>query len=67
MPLYAYRCDNCGAQFEKLMSLKERCDKSTLIFCPDCGCGEHTPLLSRTSFALKGGGWYKDGYSKNKS
>jgi len=46
------------------MSLKDKSDHRTQIFCPECGCGENTPLLNKTSFALKGGGWYKDGYSK---
>ncbi len=34
------------------------------VECPECGCQDVTPLISRTSFALKGKGWYKDGYTK---
>ena len=64
MPLYGYKCTECGAEFEKLMSLKEHYDDGIQIFCLDCGSGENTLLMSRTSFSLKGGGWYKDGYSK---
>ena len=30
--------------------------------CPNCG-KEIKRIISQTSFALKGGGWYKDGYS----
>jgi predicted nucleic acid-binding Zn ribbon protein len=44
------------------MSLREREDKNTHIFCPACGYSECTPLINKTSFSLKGGGWYKDGY-----
>lgn len=29
--------------------------------CPSCGAMAKR-LISQTSFALKGGGWYKDGY-----
>lgn len=64
MPLYAFKCTDCGSEFEKLMSVKQKCDSETVIFCPECGCPENKALLSRTSFSLKGGGWYKDGYSK---
>ena len=30
--------------------------------CPKCG-GTGKRLISQTSFTLKGGGWYKDGYA----
>ena len=64
MPLYRYRCANCEIDFEKIMSIKEKCDEETQALCPSCGCGELVPLLSKTSFSLKGEGWYKDGYQK---
>ena len=32
--------------------------------CPDCG-GKLLKKLSATAFQLKGGGWYKDGYSSS--
>ena len=36
--------------------------------CPHCGAHNTlSRLLSRTSFVLKGGGWYADLYSSNKS
>ena len=34
MPIYDYRCKECGAEFEKLMRLSEA-DRSPL--CPECG------------------------------
>ena len=36
------------------------------VECPDCGCLDVTRVVSRTNFSLKGGGWYKDGYTKGK-
>ena len=63
MPIYRYRCTNCEAEFEEIMTIVDRCNDKTLIFCPSCGCGENTPMLSKTSFSLKGGGWYATDYS----
>lgn len=30
--------------------------------CAFCGSEKTVPVLHKTSFALKGSGWYKDGY-----
>ena len=61
MPLFEYKCDDkkCEHKFEKLMRHDER-DK--IPTCPKCGGDSSTKLISRTSFALKGGGWASDGY-----
>ena len=32
--------------------------------CRDCS-GKLDKLISRTSFSLKGGGWYSEGYNKS--
>ena len=63
MPLYRYKCQNCETEFTKLLSFKQRENKDTQLFCPECGWHEHTNMISKTSFSLKGKGWYKDGYS----
>ena len=34
--------------------------------CPECG-GKMAKIMSRNSFQLKGGGWYKDLYSSSKN
>lgn len=60
MPLFEYRCPKCKHQLEKLVSGKDR-DK--LPRCPKCKEPEMQKLVSRSSFALKGGGWADDGYS----
>lgn len=61
MPLYEYRCDNCGNQFE----LRQKFSDEPAKECPECG-GHVNKLISQSAFALKGSGWYAEGYSKNK-
>jgi len=58
MPLYEYRCDSCGLVFE----VRQKFSDAPLTACRDCG-GPVRKLISRTAFALKGGGWYAQGYS----
>ena len=62
MPMYEYRCQKCGTEFEKLLRLSE-CDDPQSCPNEDCGEAETKRLVSRTSFSLKGGGWASDGYS----
>lgn len=57
MPLYEYGCTQCGKQTEVMQKISD----APLTQCPDCG-GTVERLISQTSFVLKGGGWYKDGY-----
>lgn len=59
MPIYEYKCES-GHEFELRQSIKDEPAKR----CPICQrrCQR---LISRTSFHLKGDGWYKDGYSSS--
>jgi len=66
MPIYRYECINCKEEFEKIMSLADRYENKIIIACPSCNSEENNILISRTSFSLKGAGWYKDGYSSAK-
>jgi putative FmdB family regulatory protein len=61
MPLYEYLCDNCGNQFE----LRQKFSDKPAEVCPECG-GHINKLISQSAFALKGSGWYAEGYSKGK-
>ena len=67
MPIYEYKCGKCGHQFETMQSITadplKECTKETGDKKNPCG-GELKKMISQTSFSLKGGGWYKDGYSK---
>lgn len=58
MPIYEYVCSKCAEITEKL----QRFDDPPLKTCSSCG-GRLKKIVSNTSFVLKGGGWYKDGYS----
>ncbi len=62
MPIYEYRCLDCGDEFEVIQGVSAR----PLRKCRKCG-GRLEKLISRTSFVLKGGGWYADGYSRSGS
>ena len=58
MPIYEYECRHCGS-FEHSQSIHDR----PLERCPKCR-RKVQRLISATSFTLKGGGWYSDGYQK---
>ncbi|MBI2378502.1 MAG: zinc ribbon domain-containing protein [Deltaproteobacteria bacterium] len=58
MPTYEYACSSCGKELE----LSQRIDEDPLTTCPECGLSTLERLVSRSSFALKGSGWYSDGY-----
>ena len=61
MPLYEYRCTKCENTFE----LRQKFSDAPASTCPSCG-GEVEKLISQSGFALKGKGWYGDGYSATK-
>jgi putative FmdB family regulatory protein len=63
MPIYEQRCKKCGHQFEVLVS---HSDRTKIQPCRECGNGQTIRVVSRSSFALKGGGWAKDGYGSDK-
>lgn len=60
MPIYEYQCEKCGQTSE----ITQKISDPPLSQCPDCGAAEVRKLVSRTSFQLKGGGWFADGYHK---
>ena len=60
MPLYEYRCLKCGDVTEVLQKLSDR----PLRKCRLCS-GKLEKLISRTSFQLKGGGWFAQGYGSD--
>lgn len=60
MPIYEYRCNSCNHQFE----LRQKFSDPPASECPQCGSAVDK-LISSASFALKGGGWYDQGYSNS--
>lgn len=57
MPVYEYECPTC----EKVFEVQQRMSDAPLTACPDCS-GKVKKIVSMSSFHLKGGGWYSDGY-----
>jgi putative FmdB family regulatory protein len=54
MPIYEYRCGECGHQEDHLQKISEK----PLTKCPACGKKAYKKLLSAAGFQLKGSGWY---------
>lgn len=54
MPIYEYRCDNCGFQKEYL----QRMSDPQLTDCPECKKSTLSKMVTAAGFQLKGGGWY---------
>ena len=66
MPIYEYKCEDCGHEFEEMLHFSER-DNPMNDPCPFPTCTGKVHLkMSLGSFHLKGGGWYKDGYGEKK-
>ena len=63
VPTYEYRCQSCNHEMEAFQSIKD----APLKECPACKAPSLERLISATSFQLKGGGWYKDGYTTPKT
>jgi len=59
MPIYEYACEKCEREFE----VEQRITDDPIKTCPHCRSRRVKRLISQTSFTLKGGGWYADGYA----
>lgn len=62
MPLYEYKCEACDLQFE----VRQKFSDGPVTECKECG-GPVNKLISQGGFALKGSGWYQQGYSSQSS
>jgi putative FmdB family regulatory protein len=59
MPIYEYVCEKCSSHHEVMQKVSD----PPLKRCPKCK-GRVEKILSRTSFHLKGSGWYQTDYAK---
>ncbi len=57
MPIYGYRCSNCGHQFE----IQQRMSDEPLKECPKCQ-GRLTKVIYPAGVIFKGGGFYSTDY-----
>ncbi|NCN27295.1 zinc ribbon domain-containing protein [bacterium] len=59
--IYEYRCNECQEVSEFSMKMSDPHPEA----CPKCGeKGALERIISKTSFALKGSGWYTTDYKK---
>jgi putative FmdB family regulatory protein len=54
MPIYAYRCDECGFSKDVLQKISD----PVLTVCPSCGKEAFKKQVTAAGFQLKGSGWY---------
>lgn len=63
MPIYEYRCAECGFQKEFLQRVSDK----PLKDCPECGKPALDKLVTAAGFQLKGTGWYVTDFRGNGS
>jgi len=63
MPIYEYRCSECGQQKEFF----QRMSDAPVTDCPVCGKPALIKLVSAAGFQLKGSGWYATDFRNNGS
>ncbi len=61
MPIYEYKCRECGHKLEVLQSMSDE----PLTDCPECKSATLGKCMSTPSFQLKGGGWYVTDFKDN--
>ncbi len=54
MPIYTYRCENCGVQFERNQKFSE----PPLAWCPECGKKALRKVYTPVGIVFKGSGFY---------
>lgn len=54
MPIYEYRCSDCGHELEALQKFSD----AKLVNCPACHADTLVKKVSAAGFQLKGSGWY---------
>lgn len=54
MPIYAYKCAECGHQMDVIRKVSD----PPLTDCPSCGKSALVKQVTAAGFQLKGAGWY---------
>jgi len=62
MPIYAYRCADCGHELDALQKISD----SPLTDCPACGAVALEKQITAAAFRLKGSGWYETDFKSDK-
>ena len=58
MPIYTYRCENCGVQFERQQSFTD----TPLKTCPECRKKALKKVITPSKIIFKGSGFYSNDY-----
>ena len=61
MPIYAYRCTECGHAEDVLQKMSD----AKLTDCPACGKSTYAKQVTAAGFQLKGSGWYVTDFRNN--
>jgi putative FmdB family regulatory protein len=54
MPVYTYRCENCGVQFDRFQSFNDQ----PLTRCPECNKKSLRKVYTPVGIVFKGSGFY---------
>jgi putative FmdB family regulatory protein len=54
MPIYTYRCENCGVQFER----QQKFSDPPLTICPECNAKALRKVYTPVGIVFKGSGFY---------
>jgi putative FmdB family regulatory protein len=63
MPIYAYRCDECGFAKDVLQKISD----PVLTVCLSCGKPSFKKQVTAAGFQLKGTGWYATDFRGGKA
>jgi putative FmdB family regulatory protein len=62
MPIYSYKCNNCGMRFDRMQKFTDK----PLTRCPECR-GPVKRLIQPAGIVFKGSGWYITDSKKSSS
>ncbi len=63
MPIYAYRCNQCGHETDVMRKLSD----PPLTTCPACHSETFAKQLTAAGIQLKGNGWYATDFKGGKN
>lgn len=62
MPIYEYKCSICSRVEERIETFSSPKERD----CPNCKRKTMFRQISKTTFSLRGEGWFSDSYKGNK-
>lgn len=63
MPIYTYRCENCGVQFDRQQSYQD----APLKVCPECRKKALKKVIAPVGIVFKGSGFYSTDHRSSSS